>query len=153
MRQTRTRLAIWVVVAATLAAACALPGRANPRDVEARISGFLIAVRDRADGSGWDHLLGDVRASYPGGRSAWMEAVGGRDTSGLTWQIDDVSVDDYVGCARVDFGTSRDSVPTSLFDKQLPPMARVASDVAAGVLFICATIGPLPLDAGIHGVG
>lgn len=153
MHRARTRLAIWVVVAATLAAACAFPREANPRDVEARISGFLIAVRDRADGSGWDHLRSDVRASYPGGRSAWIEAVGGRDTSGLTWRIEDVSVDDDIGCARVDFGTSRDSIPTTLFDKQLPPMARVASDVADGVLFICAKIGPLPLDAGIHGVG
>jgi hypothetical protein len=82
-----------------------------------------------------------------------MEAVGGRDTSGLTWRIDDVSVDDYMGCARVDFGTSRDSIPITLVDDQLPPMARVASEVAGGVLFICATIGPLPFDAGIHGVG
>lgn len=121
--------------------------------VDGRIADFLVAIRDRAGSLGWDQLRSDVRASYPGGRPAWLEAIERIDTSPLTWRIANVSVDDYVGCAEVDFGASREFVPPTLFDEQLPAAARVASPIGDGRFWICATVGPLPFDAGIHGVG
>lgn len=145
------KLAICLLLACAIAAACVPATRAA--DVEARIDGFLAAVRDRTEGFGWDRLRDDVRASYPGGRSAWSQAMGASDTGGMTWRVDDVSVDDYVGCARVHFGASRQHVPPMLFDYRLPAPARVASDIGDGSFWICATVGPLPLDAGVHGVG
>lgn len=145
------RLAIFVLLACTFAAACAPAAREV--DVEARIDGFLGAVRDRTDGFGWDRLRDDVRASYPGGQSAWIAAMGAGETSGLRWRIENVFVDDYVGCARVHFDGGRQHVPVALFDDDLPAPARVASDIGDGSFTICATVGPLPFDAGVHGVG
>ena len=150
MTRLSIRTAIFLLLVCMFAAACA---PASSRAVEARIDGFLAAVRDRTDGFGWDRLRDDVRASYPGGRSAWTAAMGAGDTSGLRWRIEDVSVDDYVGCARVHFDGSRQHVPPALFDDDLPAPARVASDVGDGSFRICATVGPLPFDSGVHGVG
>jgi hypothetical protein len=142
---------MFLLVACSLAVAC-VP-RATPSAVEARIEEFLLAVRDQADGIGWDHLRGEVRASYPGGRDAWVRAMGAGDTSRMRWRIEDVSVDDAVGCGRVEFGDSRQHVPSTLFDDRLPALARVASDIGDGRFFICATVAPFPLDGGVHGVG
>ncbi len=140
-----------VVLACVPVAACG--GVATHAEVQGRIAEFLVAIRDRADALGWDQLRDDVRASYPGRRAAWIQAMGAGDTSELTWRIDDVSVDDYVGCARVDFGESRHGVPTTLFDDNLPALARVASPLDKGAFYVCATVGPLPFDTGVHGVG
>ena len=128
-----------------------LPNRGA--DVEARIDAFLKAVRDGTDGSGWNHLRGDVKAAYPGGGNAWVAAIAQDDPSGLKWTIGEVTVDDFVGCARVDFGETRGEVPFTLYDDRLPAPARVAISLSSGPFHICATVGPLPFDAGIHGAG
>jgi hypothetical protein len=122
-------------------------------EAEARIDAFLAAVRDGTNGSGWNLLRNDVRASYPGGGEAWVAAITSADTSGLTWTVDDVVVDDYVGCARVEFGEARADVPLTLYDARLPAQARVATSLSSGPFHICVTVGPLPIDAGIHGAG
>ena len=146
------RVLISLLVACSLLGACVSQG-ARPSEVEARIAEFLIALRDRAEGMGWDHLRGDVRASYPGGQPAWIQAMRAADTGRLSWRIEGASVDDFVGCARVVFGDTAEGVPSALFDDQLPPAARVASRIDDAAFLICATTGPLPLDAGVHGVG
>lgn len=149
---TSIRLAIVVLLASTVAAAC-VPPTSRADAVEERIADFLVAVRDRTEGFGWDLLRDDVRTSYPGGRSAWIAAMEASDTGNLRWRIEDVSVDDYVGCARVHFEAGREDVPLTLFDDDLPAMARIAGDVGDGSFWICATVGPLPFDVGVQGVG
>ena len=141
-----------VVIACSLFVAC-VPETARPPEVESRIAEFLSAIRDEADGFGWHHLRDDVRASYPGGRAAWVQAIGAGDTSRLTWRIADVSVDDFMGCATVHFEDSTEHVPVALFDDELPPPARVLTHVGGGAFFTCATTGPFPFDAGVVGVG
>lgn len=106
-------LALLVMAVAGLAASVTACGTITnrPRDVQARIEAFLVDVREQRGGSGWSHLQGHVQASYPGGQAAWIQAIASSDTSGLTWTIGEVTVDDYVGCARVDFGADRADVP------------------------------------------
>jgi hypothetical protein len=145
-------MALFALVLATIAAGCQ-PQELRARDVEARIQAFLDAVRTGSDGFGWNLLEDDVRAAYPGGAEAWIEAIRISDTSDLSWTILDVEVDDFVGCASVDFGRNREGVPFTLYDDSLPARARVASTLERGPFHICATVGPFPWDAGIHGVG
>ena len=112
-----------------------------------------MAIRSGEDAFGWNLLRGDVREAYPGGSEAWVEAISLADTGGLSWNILEVTVDDFVGCADVDFGPDRDAIPFTLYDDGLPPKARVAATLERGPLHLCATIGPFPWDTGVHGVG
>lgn len=154
---TRTpRLVASLLLAAVLAitaAACQPSAEQRAREVEARLEAFLTAVRTGRDGFGWNLLRDDVRSAYPGGAAAWIEAIREFDTSVLTWTIDDVDGDDFVGCANVDFGRSRDAVPFTLYDDSLPGPARIAATLERGPFHMCVTIGPLPWQAGVHGVG
>ena len=149
----------WRLAAALLAILVAAVGGCQPRpelrarDVEARVQAFLEAVRTGKDAFGWNLLRDDVRAAYPGGSQAWVEAISTTDTRGLTWTILDVTVEEFAGCADVDFGRVRDAVPFTLYDDGLPPKARVAATLERGPLHLCATIGPFPWNTGIHGVG
>ena len=152
MLKSRARMLVHAVLAFAVMGALSACQPAMARDVEARIAAFLAAVRDGTNGSGWDLLRDDVRAAYPGGAAAWVEAIASTDTSALMFSIEDVTVDDYVGCARVTLNP-RDAIPFTLYDDALPAPARVASSLSSGPFLICATVGPLPWDAGIHGVG
>lgn len=111
-----------------------------------------MALRTGQDGFGWNVLRDWVRSAYPGGGNAWVAAIESTDTSRLTWSIDDVTVDDFVGCANVTL-EPREAIPFTLYDDSLPAAARVASSLSSGPFFICATVGPLPCDVGVHGVG
>lgn len=154
-RRLTGSVAILVIAAASFAmAACTPPIVADvSRDTEARIQAFLANVRAQTNGSGWEELRAHVREAYPGGRAAWIQAVASSDTSGLTWTIGEITVDDYVGCARVEFGGDRAAVPLTLYDDQLPAPARVATSLSSGPFVICAKVGPLPWDAGVQGIG
>jgi hypothetical protein len=151
----RSRLAGVLAGAAILASVAACEPSAAARESEARvrIDTFLAAVRDGTNGFGWTLLSDDVRAAYPGGGNAWVEAIGSSDRSGLAWTILDVKGEDYRACANVDFGRTREAVPFTLYDDALPGPARVAASLSSGPFHICATTGPFPWDAGIHGVG
>jgi hypothetical protein len=147
------RLAMVLCGVLAFAVGCAPANAAREHEVQARIEAFLEALRTGREASGWNLLQDDVRAAYPGGAEAWIQAVRLGDPGGLSWTILDVTVDDFVGCANVDFGRSRDKVPFTLYDDGLPAMARIAASLSAGPFYICATVGPLPWDAGVHGVG
>lgn len=143
----------WVLCGVLVAVAGCTPSlQARERDTEVRIEAFLLALRTGQDGFGWNLLRDWVRAAYPGGGNAWVAAIESTDTSRLTWSIDDVTVDDFVGCARVTL-EPRDAIPFTLYDDALPAPARVATSLSSGPFFICATVGPLPWDVGVHGVG
>ena len=113
----------------------------------------MQALRTGADGFGWNLLRDDVRRAYPGGAEAWIRAIDSVDTTNLRWSILNVDGDDFVGCANVDVGPDRSALPFTLYDDGLPAQARVASTLERGPFHICATVGPFPWDAGIHGVG
>jgi hypothetical protein len=146
-------LALLGLVVTAGASACQPSPEVRAREVQARLQAFLEALRTGSDGFGWNLLRDDVRAAYPGGAAAWVESIRTTDTRNLTWSILDVTGDDFVGCANVDFGRDRSSVPFTLYDDGLPAEARVAATLEHGPFYMCATIGPLPWDTGIHGVG
>ena len=146
------RLALVLCGVLVAVAGCTASLQTRERDTEARIEAFLLSLRTGQDGFGWNLLKDWARAAYPGGGNAWIAAIESTDTSGLTWSIDDVMVDDFVGCARVTL-EPRDAIPFTLYDDSLPAAARVATSLSSGPFCICAVVGPLPWDAGIRGVG
>lgn len=132
-----------------LAGCGAPPAAVRDTAVGTRIDAFLRAVRDGTESRGWDHLRADVRDAYPGGRDGWLAALDGVDGQPVGWEILETNGDDYTACSRVRI---LGEVPSALRDPGLPALVRFLAQLDDDWR-ICATIGPGPEEAGVHGSG